>query len=163
MEISPLSNGECLIVTGGDDNAISVSRLRIGNGANSDHAKNSFSTISLPQAHASAVTAMSVLEKPARLVSMCQQDYAVFELLIASTGNDQRLKLWLVELDFARSGEDGIRVSLLQDVYTSVADMSSMSSFRTHIGRGDNNELRTLKICLLLCGVGVDLWFLRMA
>ncbi|KAG5288340.1 WD40 repeat-containing protein [Histoplasma ohiense] len=163
MEISPLSNGECLIVTGGDDNAISVSRLGLGNGANSDRAKNSFSTISLPQAHASAVTAMSVLEKPARLVSMRQQDYAVFELLIASTGNDQRLKLWLVELDFARSGEDGIRVSLLQDVYTSVADMSSMSSFRTHIGRGDNNELRTLKICLLLCGVGVDLWFLRMA
>ncbi|KKZ62445.1 hypothetical protein EMCG_03147 [[Emmonsia] crescens] len=161
MEISFPFEGECLIVTGGDDDAISISRLRIEGSVKSDHTGNSFSTISLLQAHASAVTAISVLEKRDRLASMNRQDHSVSEFLIASSGNDQRLKLWSAELDSTKSGKDGISVSLLQDVYTAVADMSSMGSFRMHIGEDYKNEQRSLKDRIVLCGVGVDLWSLR--
>ncbi|EEQ87262.2 WD repeat protein [Blastomyces dermatitidis ER-3] len=161
MEISSLSDGEYLIVAGGDDNAISISRLRIGATAKSDTTKNSFATISLPQAHASAITTISILEKNTRLESMDSQVYQVFGFLIASSGNDQRLKLWSIQLDSTKPREDGISVSLLQDVYTAVADMASMGSFRSHIGKSDDKEHGKLKDGLVLCGVGVDLWSLR--
>ncbi|PGG95981.1 hypothetical protein GX51_08047 [Blastomyces parvus] len=161
MEISSLSDGEYLIVAGGDDNAISISRFRIGTPAKSDSTENSFVTISLPQAHASAVTAISILEKHTRLETADSHDYQVFGFLIASSGNDQRLKLWSVQLDSTKPGKDGISVSLLQDVYTAVADMASMGSFGRHIDRSDDDERRKLRDGLVLCGVGVDMWSLR--
>ncbi|OJD15249.1 hypothetical protein AJ78_04471 [Emergomyces pasteurianus Ep9510] len=157
IEIVSLFEEECLIVAGGDDNAISISRLRIGGGS-FDQARNSFSTLSLPQAHASTVSAVSVLERGARLASTDRESHSVPRFLIASSGNDQRLKLWSAELDSTRSGEDGISVSLLQDVYTAVADISSMDSFRRQIDDGDRDQQSALKDRLVLCGVGVDLW-----
>ncbi|OAX79066.1 hypothetical protein ACJ72_06617 [Emergomyces africanus] len=160
MEIASLFGDEYLIVAGGDDNAISISRLRLG-GGNFDEARNSLSTLSLPQAHASAVSAISVLERHAPLASIDRENHSISRFLIASSGNDQRLKLWLAELDSTKSGEDGISVSLLQDVYTAVADMSSMGCFRRAIDDSDRDEQSFLKDRLVLCGVGVDMWSLR--
>ncbi|PGH13554.1 hypothetical protein AJ79_03547 [Helicocarpus griseus UAMH5409] len=161
MEISPLSQGERLIVAGGDDNAISVSRLKIGACIESDcSSSNLFTTVSLPQAHASAVTAISILGERVRQASG-EQQLPISEFLFASSGNDQRLKLWSVGVDWTKAGEDGISLSLLQDAYTAVADMSSIGAFKGHIDDRGTNKRVSLKDRLVLCGVGIDLWSLN--
>ncbi|ODH38722.1 hypothetical protein ACO22_02195 [Paracoccidioides brasiliensis] len=157
MEVSPLLQGEYLIVAGGDDNSISISRLSIGGGINSDTATNSFSTVSLPQAHASAVTAISILKRRSRPVAPNGHCCSVFEFLVVSSGNDQRLKLWWVEIDSTKMDKNQIAISLLQDVYTAVADMSSIVTFRKQIDEIEEDECGTLKDRILLCGVGTDL------
>ncbi|KAK2794180.1 hypothetical protein FQN52_009262 [Onygenales sp. PD_12] len=157
MEMTLLSQDEQLIVSGGDDNAISISRLKIGSGLDSSPDVNSFSTVSLPEAHASAITAVSIVDE---CTWGLETKGTVSSFLIASSGNDQRLKLWSVDVDSTRPGEDGIGISQLQDAYTAVADISSIGTFTrpADVKNGENGRFQNR---IVLGGVGVDLWSLN--
>ena len=153
------SDKELLIITGGDDNALSISRLSFPLSESQD---TSFFSTSLPRAHASAITAIAIL---------CQQRHnqdntivtdapiSQRELVIATSGNDQQLKLWSVNASLPGQATNGIEVSLLQDTYTAVADVSSIGSYSEEENCDDSNAgARRLRNKLVLCGVGMDMW-----
>jgi len=156
------SDKELLIITGGDDNALSISRLSFPASESQDTF--SFFSTSHPRAHASAITAITIL---------CQQRHSQdntiatdvpishSELLIATSGNDQQLKLWSVHVRISGQATNGIEVSLLQDMYTAVADVSSIGSYSEEENCDDNIAgVRRLRNKLVLCGVGMDMWLI---
>jgi WD40 repeat protein len=104
-----LSDGSPLLVTAGDDNGVGLSRI---------DAKNGVSTLLIPRAHAAAVTALA----------MYKYDDDCFYVLSASI--DQRVKLWDICIDTTVAGVASLQVRKVQNVFTSVADVSSMALLR---------------------------------
>lgn len=98
------------------------------------------SSISLSNAHASAITAVKILRS--------QSSKGSTTLSVASSGNDQRVKLWCVAIDLA--GETA-SISLQLDRYCPVADIAAMDTLDT---------LDTLEV-LVLGGVGMEMINLR--
>lgn len=125
-----LTDGSTLFITAGDDNGIGFSRIL----ANSETA-----TLLIPRAHAAAVTALAIHPSG--------ED--CFHILSASI--DQRVKLWNVRVDVTAHGAASLQIGKAQNVYTSVADVSSMSLL----------QLRDRSTGILICGVGMDLWSLE--
>ena len=124
-----LSDGSILVATGGDDNAIGLTRMHSGPQATA-------MTLLIARAHAAAVTGLALMVV----------DEGTYWL--ASAGIDQRVKLWQVNVDASIPGVDSIAVKRLQNVYTAVADVSSLDICRLEDGGTG----------LLVCGVGMDLW-----
>lgn len=122
-----LPDGSSFIVTGGDDNALGFTRWRAGC---------SPASLLIPRAHAAAVTAITVTPS----------DEAMFLVVTASI--DQRVKLWRVDVDTNQDGAEGVKVQLLSNDFTAVADVSSMNLLRLKDGG----------FRVLLCGVGMDVW-----
>ncbi|PGH13904.1 hypothetical protein AJ80_06173 [Polytolypa hystricis UAMH7299] len=167
MEITRISETKLLIVGGGDDNAMSVSQLTLPNsqtqGIDCDH---SFSKTSFPQAHASAITAISIFRQHPASTNGSQETTPQFN--IVTSGNDQRLKLWSVEINSLGHDGDDIRVSLLDNAYTAIADVSSIGKFTlSEDPRGDEEKAGNVTLAarqsdrLVVCGVGMDLWALN--
>jgi WD40 repeat protein len=125
-----LSDGSPLLVTAGDDNGVGLSRI---------DAKNGVSTLLIPRAHAAAVTALA----------MYKYDDDCFYVLSASI--DQRVKLWDICIDTTVAGVASLQVRKVQNVFTSVADVSSMALLR----------LEDDSTGVLVCGVGMDVWRLQ--
>jgi WD40 repeat protein len=125
-----LSDGSTIVVSGGDDNAIGISRIDSGS---QDAA---MKTLLIPRAHAAAVTGVV-------LVPLDDDRY-----WLVSAGIDQRIKLWHAKIDSTRSGVDGIEVKPLQNVFTAVADVSSL----------DLCKLEDGSTGVLVSGVGMDMW-----
>lgn len=119
-----------LILTGGDDNAIGITLVA------ESEPQTLFRTLLIPRAHAAAVTALAIV--------------AVSEghFWFVSASIDQRVKLWQVELDHRKKGSDMIDVKLVANVFTAVADVSSMEQIRCEDGQEG----------LLVAGVGLDVW-----
>ncbi|CAK4033464.1 WD repeat-containing [Lecanosticta acicola] len=142
-----LHDGSVLIFTGGDDNAIGITRMS---------ASGAFQgTLLVPRAHAAAVTALVVVavavaadDEDSRTASSSSSDGGV---LLVSASLDQRVKVWRIriDLDKAASGVDGLDVQLVQNSFTAVADVSSMESMWDPKG-----GVRKV----LVCGVGMDVW-----
>lgn len=152
MEITPVSETELLIVSGGDDNGLSFSRLTYPHADSSSKVVDAFSTVSTPDAHASAINAVTILRQ-VRDVNEHEDDS---ELLVASSGNDQRLKIWSVT-GASQQGQrgDGIKATLQSDEYTAVADLSCVENFNIgEQGVADGEGL-------VLCGVGMEMWTTR--
>ena len=122
-----LSDGSALLVTAGDDNGIGLSRVS---------ADGEIATLLIPRAHAAAVTALAVHK--------ASNDH----FCVASASIDQRVKLWEVRVDVARQGTESIEVYKVQNVYTSVADVSSVAVLQLNDGATG----------FLVCGVGMDVW-----
>lgn len=126
-----LSDGSQLIFTGGDDNAIGITRTG-GSGRETR-------TLFVPRAHAAAVTALAIVSKQSN------------RLHIVSASIDQRVRLWQVDMDVTQPGIDGIDIKLLKNCFTPVADVSSIETIALPGGnRG-----------VLVCGVGMDIWKLE--
>lgn len=68
--------------------------------------------------------------------------------LVASSGNDQRIKLWSALVD---SIDGDVQVSLQGDMYTAVADLSAIDQFTVQASGQDREYL-------VLCGVGMEMW-----
>jgi WD40 repeat protein len=100
-----LADGSTILVSGGDDNAIAITRA-----CDRRPAK----TLVVPRAHAAAVTGLTVLAVKGH----------TYWLVSASI--DQRVKVWQVEIDVHRDGVEGVELKLLQDVFTAVADVASL-------------------------------------
>lgn len=124
-----LNDGSTLLVTAGDDNGIGISRVS---------AEGEVSTLLIPRAHAAAITGLAVHKT--------SDD----RLQIISAGIDQRVKLWEVKVDTKAEGTEGITVRKAQNVFTSVADVSSLALLQLENGTTG----------VLICGVGMDVWSL---
>lgn len=94
-----------MVVTGGDDNALGFLDLKWENDKGYSVARRS----RVKDAHAAAVTGLCTVK----------QESGLTEVLTAS--NDQRIKLWRAE----RTG-DGLRVSLVNNRYSAVADAGEL-------------------------------------
>lgn len=138
-----------LLLTGGDDNALGITLIREGalgsvllTHSNDDNNNNNntsplpkFRTLLMPKAHVAAITALEILES--------RRQAGLLVLTVISTGNDQRVKIWriTVDVDQLPSGDhstsmgadlfgpeilDAIDVQLVREVWTDVADVSSV-------------------------------------
>lgn len=124
-----LKDGSVLIITGGDDNAIGLSR------AESKAAD--WQTLLIPRAHAAAVTGLAVVRS--------DDDGTVW---LGSASIDQRVKLWRIRLDIEQPGISGFDIELIEDVFTAVADVSGLEVVKS-LGSD---------VGVLVCGVGLNLW-----
>lgn len=137
MELLPLSDTATVVVTGSDDNSLCVSLLLTDPGKNAH-----MSTVSIPDAHAASVTTLKIL-KPQR-----SAETTAFK--VASSGNDHRVKIWSVTVDYTKPGTQGIHIESLLDRYSSVADISSLE-----LVKGTSDETQE---SILVCGVGMELF-----
>lgn len=138
MEAYELAPNDWLLMTSGDDNGVGITRLH-WRGAAGEAAE--CSSLLIPRAHAAAVTALVVIALPGQTE----------RFWLATAGIDQRLKLWEIRIKMDEPGVSGIEVKRLANVFTPVADVSSMAL----IGSSETG-------CgVLVCGVGMDLWRLR--
>lgn len=138
-----LSDQSLLLITAGDDNAIGITRVvddRRGRGNGS----RSYRTLLISRAHAAAVTALCTVR-----VEEGDGGKAV-RLWLVSASIDQRVKLWKVDVDMGREGIDGVDVELVTNVFTSVADVSSMEVMPLGLAGAQKG--------VLVCGVGMDVW-----
>ena len=150
-----LRDGSTLLMTAGDDNGIAFSHLSSSSHGEESHSNAaSISTLLIPRAHAAAVTALATYRLQRDGPGADEQD--AFYLLTASI--DQRIKVWEVQVDCTSAqsaGSDGVKVRKVQNVYTSVADVSCMSLLRLD---DDDNNNDDGSVGVLVCGVGMDVW-----
>ncbi|KAG2419239.1 hypothetical protein HFD88_004034 [Aspergillus terreus] len=141
LEIVEISMTASLIVAGGDDNALTFSLLRTD--FSNTEASSEACTVRIPDAHAACVSTLKVLEK-----HESKDDSAVLQLTVASSGNDQQVKIWSVEVDSRKNSPEGVRVINTFDRYTAVADLSSLDVIRDEMGVSK----------LIVGGVGIDVF-----
>jgi hypothetical protein len=125
---SPSPSKGWFVATGGDDNALGFLDLTW------DEAKREYAVqrrYRVRSAHAAAVTGLSVIRDAAPGITE-----------LATVSNDQRVKLWRVERSGSAAG--GIRVAMLDNRYSSVADA------------GDLELIAPGK--LMVGGVGMEVW-----
>ncbi|KAL8670598.1 MAG: hypothetical protein Q9168_004872 [Polycauliona sp. 1 TL-2023] len=128
---------DALIITGGDDGALGITR-RV---QSESSARPLTSTLLIPKAHAAAVNAVEYLLRIPENQS-CQTHVFV------SSGNDQRLKTWVVQIDSRDSSSnpiESVSVRLHSDQHTSVADLSSLSATPGTKGMG-----------VMVAGIGME-------
>ncbi|CAD6578638.1 MAG: hypothetical protein ASARMPREDX12_008917 [Alectoria sarmentosa] len=143
LDYVTISESESLIATGGDDGAIAFTRVEI---RKPPELVFNTATLLLPNAHASAVTDVIFVPNSNPAYHYQGQNDQTFTL--ASVGNDQRLKIWEVGIDMEQEGVEGVAVRRVANVYTSVADASSLG---TYCG-GDARRW------LMVAGIGVERW-----
>ncbi|TLD18769.1 WD40 repeat-like protein [Venturia nashicola] len=141
-----LLNDTTLIVTGGDDNGLGISLIAI-----TESNEVQCERLIIPRAHAAAVTATDILA-----CAPSETDPSRFRTLVATASNDQRIKLWRIDIDLGKEGVEGVDVKRVANGYTSVADVSSMALYPDDIGA----EQLTTRI--LMCGVGMELWNVKL-
>jgi WD40 repeat protein len=155
-----LRDGSTLLVTASDDNGIALSRFPVNPNADSD-TKDFCSTLLIPRAHAAAVTALATYrcQKTTSTTTPDSEEEDIFYLLSASI--DQRIKLWEVQVDTRAAGQssgssaESVQVRKVQNVYTSVADVSCISLLRLDSNEDGDDEG---SVGVLVCGVGMDVW-----
>ncbi|KAI1752656.1 WD40-repeat-containing domain protein [Xylaria castorea] len=132
-----------LVVTGGDDDAIGVVHLHRPAGQASQYEVRNKSIVR--SAHAAAVTGLGIvrLENGER------------DAVVVTSSNDQRVKTWrLVDWQSA-----SLRVHLLDDRYSGVADAGDLEVVREDRIDGDQNKLDTKDGGrILVAGVGIEAW-----
>ncbi|TVY36891.1 Regulator of Ty1 transposition protein [Lachnellula subtilissima] len=108
LDISSLSsNGDMLVATGGDDNALAFTLF--------SRNSNSSRTFILRCAHAAAITGLTFVPQSKNEM-----------LRFVSSGNDQRVKEWVVHI---RDGDGAVEIQKKGDVFTSVADVGDVAFF----------------------------------
>ena len=138
-----LTDSAWLIVTGGDDNALGICVVAM----DEETEEPKSSTLSIPRAHAAAITAVEIL-----LGRSLHGSDNRFDLTVATASNDQRVKLWDIKVDMRKPGVQGVRVRREANHFSAVADISSMAVLPSQ----DVDEERVVKI--LICGVGMEVW-----
>ena len=113
----------------------------------------------IPNAHASAITSLAYLGHDQRIDNSHETD-----LRFASVGNDQRLKTWIVTVRTNTDSCDGsvaasnVRIRKVGDVYTGVADASSLDSYREEDGGTGGEGGDQEKWNLIVAGIGMESW-----
>lgn len=130
-------NDEILIATGGDDNALAISVLP----------NSSSMTTAMPpcfilrSAHAAAITGLCFLHNHA---TGCREG----SVKLASTGNDQKITVWSVNLDKDRRGNLSLDIEKIGDAFTPVADVGDVASLAVDSHGGK----------ILVVGNGMEVW-----
>ncbi|KAG0158976.1 hypothetical protein PDIDSM_6496 [Penicillium digitatum] len=158
MELVPISNIATVVVTGGDDNSLSVSLLLTYPSNTGKTAQ--VSTVSIPDAHAAAVSAVKVLNQ--QISCDIPSNTESIEITVASSGNDHRVKIWSITVDPTKPGTQGITVGFLLDAYSSVADISSVGLIHgpekglPMKSQAHGSEIKQSR--LVVCGVGMEMF-----
>jgi len=148
-----VTDGAVLVLTGGDDNALAFTLIRGTTKRASlvGHKESVPSTLLIPRAHATAITGSTIL-----LAEMQPGDArkGIRRFRAATSSTDQHVKVWDIGVDLDQPGVEGLDVRRSADVFTPVADVSSIAvlPFRSKIGCCSEGE------GVLVCGVGMDLW-----
>ncbi|KAL9037260.1 MAG: hypothetical protein Q9214_005777, partial [Letrouitia sp. 1 TL-2023] len=137
MAAIQLSENDYLLVSGGDDGAVGLTRITW------KESDLTFSSMIIPKAHASAVNAMETLQA----LPSCGNKSLNF-IRFVSSGNDQRLRFWRVSIAMEHSGAQGFTIQKERDVHSSVADLSCLS---TALDDENYNHL-------FVAGVGLEMW-----
>ncbi|KAI5294599.1 hypothetical protein KEM55_006542 [Ascosphaera atra] len=148
---------DVIIVTGGDDNALAVTRISVGQGR--DSYPHSVSYVSPDRSdHAAAINDVLLLRYTAATTSMSEAKK--LELQFASSGNDQQLKVFNVTLGLADDGTLKAESKCLSDRYTAVADVASLGRVDPVATKTITDETgqATNSFGVLVCGVGMDMW-----
>lgn len=156
MEYIDISDSVKLIVFGGDDNALSVSLVNL---KTADVLKDTeVITISIPDAHAASVTTIKVVPFPNET---SQSSDSEKKFLVASSGNDHRIKVWSITVDLRKKGPDAISVVEKMNRYSPVADISSMDITRSPLQVDASRDSTEPDWKLLVCGVGMEMLDIR--
>ncbi|KAJ5266469.1 hypothetical protein N7478_009277 [Penicillium angulare] len=150
LEKAPITPTLTMIVSGGDDNSLSISLLKhsLASATGTDTA---VSTTSIPDAHAASITAVKILKEP-RLFHD-DNGMETVQIMMASSGNDHRVKIWMISLDPSTHDAKSIQIRFIKDQYSAVADVSSLGL----VSETENFTGET-KAQLLVCGVGMEMF-----
>lgn len=175
-----------LLVTGGDDNALALTLLedrqqqiitstsgpieRVHARPAAPHDRSglqpdiSASTLIIPRAHAASITAVQLLSTNASKSHVADSHRLRFRVL--STGNDQRLKLWYVEVDAEDPSIETLDVKRMADYFTPIADIGSIDVIQSDHRSGAHSTELESKLHddvqvndfadVLICGVGME-------
>lgn len=140
LEIEEISPGFHILVSGGDDDSLSATLVQ-----EEDSSRvHVVSSVSVSNAHASAITAVKILTT--------STSNGMTTLEIASSGNDQRVKLWRIVVKRDLEGDGMISsISLQTDRYCPVADIAAMDVMEVADATG------IAKTGLVVCGVGISI------
>lgn len=119
----------CLLLTGGDDNAVAFTVCAWSAAQGTPQVN----TLIIPRAHTAAVTGVEILASSTSKV-----------LTVATTSIDQRVKIWQVCYDMSLPGIDGLTVERKGNHFTAVADVSGLAALNAS--------------SVIICGVGLDVW-----
>lgn len=151
MELVLLSDTRTMIVSGGDDNSLSISLLATDPNQTAE-ADTHVSTISIPDAHAASITAIKVLSQTRGGANDVGIETA--KIILASAGNDHRVKIWSITVPLSQNSSS-IEAQFVQDRYSAVADISSMGLVRRSDSSVSSSE--ESYATLLVGGVGIEL------
>lgn len=118
MAITCLSEKDAMIATGGDDNSIAITLL---SHSTTEPRLPVFSTLLIPRAHAATITAIQLKALVDKDTLPTQSRYRLL-----TSGNDQRLKSWILSVDISEPGVERLLVTKDEDLYTGIADVSCM-------------------------------------
>jgi WD40 repeat protein len=136
-----------VFIGGGDDNSLSITVLEFDDKTNEP----STTTVSIPNAHASAVTAIKILD--------CRSPSAadpIAVIKVVSAGNDQRVKFWTITINVENQQAEAINVIQEADRYCPAADISSMDILNL-----PPDDAKTTERHLLVAGVGMEMLVLK--
>lgn len=160
-----LNKSTHMVVTGGDDNALGITLLRLRADTHGSRA----ATLLIPRAHAAAITGVALFkvcdrdmdrdggnssqvdnessdENNAETETGRARGSCTYRVLTAS--NDQRIKLSEISIDLKKRGVEGVRVKRLADEYSAIADVSDM----------DLLWEESVGWRVVVCGVGMEVW-----
>lgn len=141
----PSNASEYLLFTGGDDGALGITRLTfppLTDNVNpvtdeieqpvSAQAIPTCSTLLIPKAHAAAINAVAFLhttnqsQSPTYTQHSATESRSDTQYIFATSGNDQKVKLWGVSCKVDIPGTEGLTVEMKGEKCTSVADVSAL-------------------------------------
>jgi len=137
-----LNDNTSLVVTGGDDNGLGITLIRF-NQPKDVKCHN----LIIPRAHVAAITATSI-------VAVIDKEHtgSHLQIRVATASNDQRVRLWNIDVDLTQVGVEGLEVTRGANRYSAVADVSSMALFPCEgVSQQRGNKI-------LICGVGMEIW-----
>lgn len=140
----PISANLVLLVTGGDDGALAFTLLV------NQHPPTPASILLLPTAHASAITAVTYLG-PSSSPPFASTTSIPSTHRFATSGNDQRLKLWLVTITTVPQQPQPPQLEIRKhaNVHTSIADLACMGYYSDHHEGGGR---------ILVAGIGMEMF-----
>ena len=131
-----------LLATGGDDGTLAFSLLD----ASDPNLPTITSKVRICGAHAASLSALTIWKRKETITATSDRKllFSVF-----SCGKDQRLKLWEFAVDVTRQGAEGVEVTCVANVFSPVADVSSLA-----ILRRDNGLFSSI----VAAGTGLNIW-----
>ena len=140
LEVTHISETASVMITGGDDNALTISLIW----------DNRVTSVRIVDAHASTISTLRIVRQRMRTAS--DDSNAMSELLVATSGNDHRVKMWRIMVDPNR---EDIKVEMILDRYSPVADISSLDVILQHHDGGGRDESGS--VLMVICGVGMEM------
>ncbi|KAM7219301.1 WD40-repeat-containing domain protein [Rhypophila decipiens] len=150
-----------LVATGGDDNALGFMRVFLEEALNYEwEVKRSITVVNRARvagAHAAAITGLAFVQTSHSEQQPKKEEAAeTRQFLLATASNDQRVKLWKVELRGVQL-KTPPKVSLLDNQYSSVADTGDVEVIPPSAAAAAENGVGG-GARLMVGGVGMEVW-----